>query len=339
MFWETPKAMSFEEYVAKTEASTAKYMGSDEYEFKIIDHAVFNGSVEKSIACYKKSNDEYVKSSFFHLQGFYMTYCNLCRLDYPSSKAFDSSMKQLSDRFKKVMENSNDNLTFNSDGINIKDYNTVKDGLHLQICNAEKNKVYLDDKPHYDLDDLSVFACSTVLNNGHTYLFPIYTNYLKMWNITPDVLFNDAHDCDIEKHKAFLISPETYDKHILVPIPKEDYQKYKFVALKNDTQEGASAILTAGDLLDHFAKANNCDLWMLPESVNEFVVVPKSAFPNYSFYNMTCAFIDYNVQNVDVEDDLSEHIYVYEKDSRCLMNPIDKKVVINYQNPDFPWDS
>lgn len=118
-----------------------------------------------------------------------MTYCNLCRLDYPSSKAFDSSMKQLSDRFKKVMENSNDNLTFNSDGINIKDYNTVKDGLHLQICNAEKNKVYLDDKPHYDLDDLS------------------------------------------------------------------------------------------------------------------------------------------------------EHIYVYEKDSRCLMNPIDKKVVINYQNPDFPWDS
>lgn len=144
----------------------------------------------------------------------YMTYCNLCRLDYPSSKAFDSSMKQLSDRFKKVMENSNDNLTFNSDGINIKDHNTVKDGLHLQICNAEKNKVYLDDKPHYDLDDLSVFACSTVLNNGHTYLFPIYTNYLKMWNITPDVLFNDAHDCDIEKHKAFLISPETYDKHI-----------------------------------------------------------------------------------------------------------------------------
>ena len=37
---------------------------------------------------------------------------------------------------------------------------------------------------------------------------------LKMWNIPPDVLFNDAHDCDIEKHKAFLISPETYDKHI-----------------------------------------------------------------------------------------------------------------------------
>ena len=73
----------------------------------------------------------------------YMTYCNLCRLDYPSSKAFDSSMKQLSDRFKKVMENSNDNLTFNSDGINIKDYNTVKDGLHLREFEKKSVKVFI----------------------------------------------------------------------------------------------------------------------------------------------------------------------------------------------------
>ncbi len=332
------KMMNFEEYSNKVLETINDYMdSSEEYNFKLIDHAQFNGSVDKSIVCFKKSDEEYVYSPFFHLKGFYMSYCNLCRLQYPSGQAFNSSMEQLSDKFKELFDNPQNKLNFNSDGINITDYGIVKDKLFLQVCNAEKNKKYLEDKPHYDLDDLSVFACAKIMKDGKSYIFPVYTNYLKLWNVSSETLLEDALKYSNEKHQAVLISPETYDKHELVSIPEDDYTKYKFVVLKNDTFKGASAILNAGEVLDSFAKAYKCDLWVLPASVNEMIIVPKNAFPDYSFYNMTCAFIDYNVQNVDVSDDLSEHIYIYDKDSRCITNPIDKQTVIDYNKPLFPF--
>ena len=171
------------------------------------------------------------------------------------------------------------------------------------------------------------------MKDGKSYIFPVYSNYLKLWNVSSEALLEDALKYSNEKHRAVLISPETYDKHELVSIPEDDYTKYKFVVLKNDTFKGASAILNAGDVLDSFAKAYKCDLWVLPASVNEMIIVPKNAFPDYSFYNMTCAFIDYNVQNVDVSDDL----YIYDKDSRCITNPIDKQTVIDYNKPLFPF--
>lgn len=189
------------------------------------------------------------------------------------------------------------------------DFLQIKDRIVYKIINYEMNHSLLEEIPHFRFLDLAiVFYCLICSDDSGNASILIHDNHLKYWNVTADQLMNLA-----KKNTPVLLPYEIKNMyHILsneFSIPTSD--TYPMFVLTNSSRLNGAGCILYKDLLRQFSEKMNSDLYILPSSVHEVILIPA---PNKdSILELSEMVKEVNATEVAEDELLSEHAYYYSR--------------------------
>ena len=198
------------------------------------------------------------------------------------------------------------------------DYNHIKDKIVLKLINTEMNNELLKDVPSLDYLDLSVVFCLCLsIKNDEVTTILLHNEHIKNWNVS----LNELYDVALHNTPKLLSSNiinmadfmlETLDLSS-IDINIEEIMLNPMYILTNKVKlNGASCILYE-DLLKNFATTVNSDLYIIPSSIHEVLILPSSNIHCVDDLNKIIEMV--NSTELKKEDILSNHAYIYSRNS------------------------
>ena len=203
-------------------------------------------------------------------------------------------------------------------------YHNITDKIVYKLINYEKNKVLLNDVPHYRYLDLAiVFYCliSTSVTGNATIL--IRNRHLLFWDISKGALLNTArHNTpkllkyDLRNMTEIMAELLKQENDLSSSMQKEDTALCPMYVLTNQSKlNGASCILYS-HLLEAFSRRLDCDLYILPSSIHEVILIP--AKDNTTYGELSQMVQDVNHTQVAPDEVLSDHVYYFSRKSNSI---------------------
>lgn len=203
------------------------------------------------------------------------------------------------------------------------DYDKIKSHIIFKLINYERNKELLQNVPHYRFLDLAiVFSCLLESTPTGSATILIHEHHLAFWNITRDDLYA----------LAFLNTPKLlqYDLRNMTDLLKElfcdedafpvneDYSDVcPMYVLSNQHKLYGAVCILYQNLLRDFANRLGCDLYILPSSVHEVLIIP--AYDHTNHQELTEMVQDVNSSQLSREEVLSDHVYYYSRETCRIM--------------------
>ncbi len=218
------------------------------------------------------------------------------------------------------------------------DFQKAKKRIAYKVINAGQNENLLKDCPHIRKLDLAlVFYC--IIDNDYlgSATSLIHYNHLDMWGISAEELTGTA----IENAPAIL-KPELRDMNdiiyemlkndlhkqqingelpIDVPINEEldrimksmkNQSPIEMYVLTNSLKQYGASCMFYQNVLKKFSDNYNRDIYILPSSVHEVILVPVSE--DINIHHLNHMVKEVNRQDVDNCEILSDHVYIYKRD-------------------------
>lgn len=188
-------------------------------------------------------------------------------------------------------------------------WETVKSKVFVEVVNYEWNKERLEkDEIVYEklLDLALIFKVS--LGEDKELGMIITSGLMKEWEITKEELINVAFENFARTD--YKITPM---EELLREYLEEEMESNLYVLSNVNRCRGASGIFRA-DLLQYMADKKDCDLLILPSSVDEVLVLAwNSDAPELS--ELRIMVKDINGACVSEEERLSDNVYIFRKDT------------------------
>lgn len=214
----------------------------------------------------------------------------------------------------------------NKDNISLSNLNMSSlDDIYLCIINKDFNLEFLKDTPYIEFDNLAIIFKKLVLQDEQE----IGSITLKS-NIFPsldkEILYNIALE---NTRRLFGIKVRTMKEMIIematndfddIPIELmeknmiEDTYMPMYVITNDKAINGASTLLFT-DIFQNLANKLKSDLFILPSSVHELIVVPVANNDPENLKNMV---YDVNRGYVRQEEWLSDNIYIFKRDANKI---------------------
>lgn len=225
-----------------------------------------------------------------------------------------------------------------------KSFSSIKDKVAYKLINYEANGKLLQDVPHVKMLDLAiVFYC--MLDNDYlgSATALIHNIHIEMWNISVDQLYEAAKvntpkilEYDLremsEVIRSILIddiqqtlfeSDNRYEINTKLPSAEvvadgliknitESEGSIDMYVLTNKLKTNGAACMLYDGVLHSFAESLNKDLYILPSSVHEVIIVPK--YDRIKKDELSMMVEEVNSEELDAIDILSDHVYFYSKD-------------------------
>ena len=200
------------------------------------------------------------------------------------------------------------------------DYEKCRHNISYKLINYEKNKEMLKDVPHIIYLDLAiVFYCileSAVLQTSSILIRNVH---LKLWNIDANDLFDIASEntpCLLSSDIINLsdIVRDILDNNIADEdecLDEDEFEKCPMYVLTNRIKLYGACCILYKNLLEEFAKQLKNDLYIIPSSIHEVLLVPKS--DAYTGEYLTELVREVNATQLQPEDVLSDHVYYYSR--------------------------
>lgn len=187
-----------------------------------------------------------------------------------------------------------------------------RESVSLKLINAERNKEYLQDKPHKKILDLAIiYVWSKELADHSRVSTPITYQILESMNIVEDNLYLFAHQRMLEPGEVKITSLheaiyEDFATELDDIINPKDVDMY--VITNKDLYNGATQLLNIKNL-QKLSDVYDDDLYILPSSIHEVMVLPV----NINDENMLLEMVQYGNETVEQNELLSYNIYRYIK--------------------------
>lgn len=197
------------------------------------------------------------------------------------------------------------------------DYDNVKSRIIFKLVNYDKNRELLKTVPHYRFLDLAiVFNCLLESGASGNATILIHNHHLNFWNITNDDLYALA----LNNTPRLL----QYDLRDMTDILKElltgtdlscsaQENACPMYVLTNQHKINGSVCILYQNLLKNFAEQLNSDLYVLPSSVHEVLIIP--AFDQISYEELSDMVRDVNSSQLSREEILSDHVYYFARET------------------------
>lgn len=241
-------------------------------------------------------------------------YLNHYYEDYLSGKPLSSVVDDIIIAYQKNVPKEQIDFSF------FMDYDKVKYQIIYKLINYRQNHKLLQDIPHFRFLDLAIVFCCYLpdMPNGNATIL-IHNHHLNLWKITADLLYELAI-----KNTPILLPYEiagmedTLKKlcpEFCLPVStaKSSMRLPSMYVLSNTEKlYGASAMLYP-DVMSYFANSIHCDLYILPSSIHEVLLLPKETDSDTSDLNLIIQ--DVNASQVPKEEILSDHVYIFDRAS------------------------
>lgn len=209
------------------------------------------------------------------------------------------------------------NLKFASDMFN--DYANVKDKVVYKVINYDKNLKLLADVPHKKMLDLAVvYYCLLEQDKGMSATALIHNSHMKSWDITEEQLYEDAI-INTPRLLRSCIKPMSAILREMIEVEEDDEKEEsdtqlmgregEMYVLTNENRVNGAACMLYEKVLDKFADLMETDLYILPSSVHEVIILPKQS--TYDKKMLQDMVREVNVEGVAADEVLSDNVYEY----------------------------
>ena len=271
-----------------------------------INHVIKNNGCEMDgLVIMEKGKDI---APTIYLDSFYELYTN------------GENIKSIIRQIEVIYEQNKNNVTFD---VNIlKHFDTIKDKIVYKVVNYRSNEKLLEQVPHKRILDLAVvFYCLLDNEYGRSATALIYNNNLKNWNVTIDDVYKAALKNTPDLLRSKISSMAALFEKCGVNVDGEDVDLKDYVpsdmyVLTNESKLNGAACILYENVLYDFAQKLGADLYILPSSVHEVILLPKlSMFEKDELVNMVK---EVNTEGVAADEVLSDHVYEYNRTERLI---------------------
>ena len=230
--------------------------------------------------------------------------------------------KSLSEIFEDILLTYHNNVPKGNIDISFfTDYQKVKDHIIFKLVNYERNKELLSKVPHIRYLDLAiVFNCLVNTTSEGFATILIYHHHLSFWNISIEELHTLAmqntprllsyHLQNMTEILTRIISDENAD------LLEEDFDLFPMYVLSNTSKLNGSGCILYEDLLSEISYRLDSDLYILPSSIHEVLLIPTKHATSYAeLSSMVC---EVNATQLSKEEILSDHVYYYSRDTGAV---------------------
>lgn len=228
--------------------------------------------------------------------------------------------------------NVNNEINFSNlnDFGKLNDFDKISKLLCTKLINAERNKKLLLDTPHVIIHDLAAIFYIVISNNNNSIKYLIIKNeFINDWNLTVDQLYKIAMENTQKIFKgtidsmAFIIDKiimnnEKIKNHYDLPIDYNgnvDKNKIDMYVATNHLGINGSIVILYNGLLKEFASKIGKDLYILPSSIHEIILVPISVNSPVTVDGLKEIVRSINETEVAPDERLSDNIYRYNKNT------------------------
>ena len=267
-----------------------------------------NGIVLDGIVIMKNGSNF---SPTIYLNGYYSMYLSGCELDEIVRRVYD------------IYLNSIGNVTIPDDFF--MSFEKLRNNVAFRVINYERNEKLLENIPFRRFKNLAIvyFVVIDDIEEGRG-LVTIYNNHVGYWNISEDILYNCAmintprlYPAEIKPMNQVvsdMILKESNEDNIeeLIAHVNRMNEEFPMYVLTNSYRSyGASCMLYDG-LLMKFARHIEADLYIVPSSVHEIILIPVDG-------DVTKEGLDEMVRNVNStelskEEILSDTAYLFTRE-------------------------
>ncbi len=196
----------------------------------------------------------------------------------------------------------------------LRDYFSLKDRLFIELVGSYTSKETLQSIPHQEVEDLSMI-CRLVLSNDDRGLSSMIVdqNMLNMFGVSKEQLFREALEAS-ERHFPSRLQTMGDALSAIMPLEepdsKFDFEIPMYIATNDHSLFGAGVVMYPG-FLDQARKKIGVDLFLLPSSRHEMIIVPDNGIVKLPDLEKMV----YDVNRSDAltpEDLLSDQVYHYD---------------------------
>lgn len=325
--------MEFIQFTKAVRKRIKDYYG-DEAEVKLTPVRKNNGVVLNGLVIMEKQHHI---TPTIYLEGFYE--------EYKGGRNFIEVVLKIIQLYERSRIEQGGSMDF------FKDYEQVRKKIYYKLINAGKNKELLEEAPYIPYLDLAIvfyYDCSNELFGNAAIL--IKNSHLKMWNVDVYELYKEAvintpknnpyeiktmeevmkeiliesmkeelsNGMEKESREEEFLSAEGMDelaKQLIGQTEKTDNQTPMYVLSNTERIHGAACILY-GHLLEDISKKINDNLYILPSSVHEMIIIPASFAGKTSDLKLMVEEI--NETQVEEEEVLSNSVYFFNRSTKKL---------------------
>ena len=302
--------MDFNNFIATVKEEVQKLVG-DRYNVTV--NCVMKINRELQGLSIRNQNTEYCPS--IYLEDYYQ--------EYQSGK----SVIDIAEEIVSISRQKNLNIS----GIveNLQDYEWVKPRLRVKLINYQRNVKLLKTIPHERILDLAIIPYIHLKKDNEIMSIKVHYPLMDVWNITSDSLMHIAKNNTlimnpvvVEEMTHFILrmimddtknlEVKTDDnEEILKSIFHNDQMQNEMYILTNKSNlDGAYAAFQTKELKDLSYRIGSDELYLLPSSIHEVIVVNAKGMDPYKLREMV---ISINSTQVEDKDFLSDSIYHYDR--------------------------
>lgn len=210
------------------------------------------------------------------------------------------------------------------------DTSRLKDNVFFTLINAEQNKELLKTVPHRKFEDLAIVYRWNIGSDS----LGMYTNLVdsrlaKKEGLTENDLYNAARKNTKEllpvsvRNMNEIISEIIFGENELEDEMDKEFKKvmmetpneHSMYVITNESKLYGAASILYEEPLHELAEKFGSDLYILPSSVHEVIAVSADMGSPDDLAEMV---YEINMEQVDIDDRLSNQVYHYDKDLRTL---------------------
>lgn len=204
-----------------------------------------------------------------------------------------------------------------------RNWETVHGDIYAKLINAEQNKELLEKIPHRAFMDLAVVYYAVARDSAREDIgtILIYNGHMEMWEQDEENLYQTAMMNMRADGEADLATIETIVKRIvpdfIFPAASDNAPRNTsmYILTNRSKRFGAAEILDKRTLRMIADKVGDRFI-VLPSSLHETIVLPPKDETEYG--RLADMVREVNDTDVDVEERLSYHVYVYSRDEEAL---------------------
>lgn len=201
-------------------------------------------------------------------------------------------------------------------------WETVHGDIYPKLVNAGQNKGLLEKIPHRNFLDLAVVYYAVARDHAREDIgtFLIHNGHMEIWGQEEENLYQTAMMNMRADGEADLITLETIIKRIAgITFPKKDgnasHDTDMYILTNRHRRFGAAEILDKKTLRRIADKVGDGFI-VLPSSIHETIILPPKDVKKYD--GLAKMVREVNDTQVDREERLSYHVYVYSRDEDTL---------------------
>ena len=199
------------------------------------------------------------------------------------------------------------------------DFSRAKELITFRLINTAGNRELLGDVPHYEYMDLSIVFCITLLNMGNDGLSGtvlVHNCHTEKWGVTCQQLFELAYE-NTPRLLPYELVPLSSAADITKAGEEDSWPEDLFSSsspacvLTNSRRSFGAAYMLYNDILARSSCMCGDDIYILPSSIHEVILVPASFCPSAHYLRSIVQEI--NATEVPADEVLSDNVYFYSR--------------------------